>query len=111
MCVVGGKGGAQRFGLIVWAPAQHSCAGSGTLRREGDRLKLTMAGDSECTIEATISGKTVKLPSSVPPGCRYYCGEQATLGGAELTQTGTTRAAAMSAKDIVGDPLCGGEAG
>jgi hypothetical protein len=28
-----------------------------------------------------------------------------------LTQTGTTRAAAMSAKDIVGDPLCGGEAG
>ncbi len=108
MCIAGGgEGGSQRFGLIVWGPALHSCAGSGTVRREGDRLKLAMAGDSECTIEATISGKTVKLPTLVPPGCRYYCGARATLGGAELTQTGTDRTAAMRAKDIVGDPLCG----
>jgi len=106
MCIAGGK-----FGLIVWGSAQHSCAGSGTVTREGDRLKLAMAGDSECTIEAAISGKTVKLPTLIPPGCRYYCGARATLGGAELTQTGTTEADARRATDIVGDPLCGGEGG
>ncbi len=111
MCVVEGKGGEERFGLIVWGANQHSCSGAGTVSREGDKLRLAMAGDSECTIEATISGKTVKLPSSVPQGCAYYCGARASLGGAELTQQGTTKEAAMRAKDLVGEPLCAGEEG
>ncbi len=111
MCVVKGKGGEQRFGLVVWGDSMHSCSGSGTVSREGDRLRLAMAGDSACTIEASISGTTVKLPGTVPEGCSYYCGARASLGGAELKQAGTTEQAAMRAKDIVGDPLCGGEAG
>ena len=106
MCVVKGKGGDQRFGLIVWGDNQHSCMGSGTVSREGDRLRLALAGDSACTIEATVSGKSVKLPGRVPQGCAYYCGARASLGGAELRQAGTTEDAAMRAKDIVGDPLC-----
>ena len=111
MCVVKGQGGEQRFGLIVWGSNQHSCSGSGTVTRSGDKLRLAMAGDSACTIEASISGKTIKLPQTVPQGCAYYCGQCATLGGAELTQQGTTEQAAMRAKDLVGEPLCAGEAG
>jgi hypothetical protein len=68
-----------------------------------------MAGDSACAIEASISGKTIKLPTAVPQGCAYYCGQRATLGGAELTQQGTTEQSAMKAKDLVGEPLCAGE--
>jgi hypothetical protein len=109
MCVVEGKGGDRRFGLIVWGGNQHSCSGSGTLTRTGNRLRLAMTGDSACTIEASISGKTIKLPETVPQGCAYYCGQRATLGGAELTQQGTTEQAAMRAKDLVGEPLCAGE--
>ncbi|MDP8913282.1 MAG: hypothetical protein M3N39_06880 [Pseudomonadota bacterium] len=111
MCVVKGQGGEQRFGLIVWGSNQHSCSGSGTVTRTGDRLRLAMAGDATCTIEASISGKTIKLPETVPQGCGYYCGERATLGGAELTQQGSTEQAAMRAKDLVGEPLCAGEGG
>lgn len=111
MCVVKGQGGDQRFGLIVWGGNQHSCSGSGTVARNGNGLRLAMAGDSACTIEASISGKTIKLPEAVPQGCAYYCGQRATLGGAELTQQGTTEAAAMRAKDLVGEPLCAGEGG
>ena len=111
MCVVEGKGGEERFGLIVWGGYQQSCMGSGTITRSGGRIRLAMAGDSACTIEATISGKTVKLPSSVPQGCSYYCGSRASLGGAELIQQATTKEAAMRAKDIVGEPLCSGEGG
>jgi hypothetical protein len=111
MCVVKGKGGEQRFGLIVWGGSQHSCMGSGTVTRTGDRLRLAMAGDSACTIEATISGRTIKLPASVPAGCAYYCGARATLGGASLTQRDAGEAAAMRAKDIVGESLCSGEGG
>jgi hypothetical protein len=87
----------------------HSCSGAGTLDRVGDKLRLAMAGDSACTIEATISGNTVRLPERTPEGCAYYCGARAKLGGAELTQTGTTEADAMKAKDLVGDPLCATE--
>ena len=109
MCVVKGQAGDQRFGLIVWGGNQHSCSGSGTVTRTGNRLRLAMTGDSACTIEASISGKTIKLPQTVPQGCAYYCGQRATLGGAELTQQGTTEQAAMRAKDLVGEPLCAGE--
>jgi hypothetical protein len=106
MCIIP-EGGQERFGLIVWGPALHSCAGSGTVTRVGDRLRLAMAGDSACTLEATVTGNSVKLPTLIPPGCRYYCGERATMGGAEFTQTGKGRADALRARDIVGDPLCG----
>lgn len=106
MCIVEGKGDEQRFGLVVWGASLHSCSGSGTVTRRGGTLRLAMAGDSACTIEATISGNTVHLPDAVPAGCSYYCGARATLGGAELTQKGTTRKTAMEAKDLVGESLC-----
>ena len=109
MCVVEGKGGEARFGLVVWGGNMHSCSGAGTLAKDDGKLRLAMAGDSACTIEATISGKTVRLPEQTPVGCAYYCGARASLGGAELTQTGTTQSDAMKAKDLVGDPLCATE--
>jgi hypothetical protein len=109
MCVVEGKGGEERFGLVVWGGNMHSCSGAGTVTRDGAKLRLAMAGDSACTIEAMISGKTIRLPERTPQGCAYYCGARATLGGAELTQTGTTENDAMKAKDLVGDPLCATE--
>ena len=111
MCVVKGKSGEARFGLVVWGSNLHSCSGAGTLDRNGGKLRLAMAGDSACTFEATISGRTITLPEQIPQGCAYYCGARASLGGAELTQTGTSEADAMKAKDLVGDPLCATEGG
>ena len=106
MCIVEGKEGEARFGLVVWGAQMHSCSGSGTADKNGDRLVLKMAGDEACTVEATITGKTVTLPQAVPDGCSYYCGARARLGGASFTQSGTTEEAARQAKDLVGDPLC-----
>ena len=99
-----------RFGLVIWGSNNHSCSGSGTVTRVGgDRLRFAMAGDSECTIEATISAKTVTFPADTPEGCAYYCGAQAGLNGASLRQQGTSPADAAKAKDLVGEPLCSGE--
>ena len=108
LCVTEGKGGAHRFGLVVWCANDHSCSGSGTVSRRGDSLRLTMLGDSSCAIEAPIRGTTVTLPATLPQGCAYYCGARATLGGASFTQKGTTNDDALKAKDLVGDPLCEG---
>ena len=106
MCVVE-EGGGTRFGLVVWGGNDHSCSGAGTVTREGATLRLAMTGDSACTISASVSGKTVTLPKQLPAGCAYYCGARATMNGVSLTQTGTTRADAAKAQDLVGEPLCG----
>jgi hypothetical protein len=107
LCVVEGKGGAERFGLVTWGGNLHSCSGTGTITRNGDTVRLAMTGDSACAIEAKISGTRIALPETVPEGCAYYCGARARLSGASFDQKGTTRADALRAKDLVGDPLCG----
>jgi hypothetical protein len=101
------RGDTPQFGLIVWGENMRSCAGVGTVERSGDRLTLTMTGDSACRIEARIAGAAVTLPSSVPDGCAYYCGAGAHLEDIALRRTGSTAADAAKAKDLAGDPLCG----
>lgn len=106
MCMVDPAGETARFGLVVWGANDHSCSGSGTATRSGERLQLKMTGDEACTIEARIEGSAVVLPDRVPEGCAYYCGARARLSGARLTQVGTGRDHAAKAKDLVGDALC-----
>lgn len=106
LCMVVNSDTDTRFGLVVWGANQHSCSGSGSAEREGNRLRLRMTGDETCTIEARIEGNTVVLPDSLPQGCAYYCGARATMTGARFTQAGTGRDEAIKAKDLVGDPLC-----
>ena len=106
MCIVE-RDGAQHFGLVVWGGNMHSCSGSGTATREGGTLRLAMAGDRTCTIDARIDGTSVTFPATLPEGCAYYCGARASLANASLTQKGTTAADAAKAKDLVGEPLCG----
>ena len=71
LCVVDKGTGNATFGINVWGQNMHSCSGSGGVVREGERLTLTMAGDSACKIEATIRDGVVSLPASVPEGCGY----------------------------------------
>jgi hypothetical protein len=101
------RGDTPQFGLLVWGGGMHGCSGAGTLERSGDRLTLTMTGDSACRIEARIAAGTVTLPDKVPEGCAYYCGAGARLEGVTLVQSGTSAADAAKAKDLAGDPLCG----
>jgi hypothetical protein len=106
LCMVENAGEQPRFGLVVWGANLHSCSGSGTAVRSGDRLQLKMAGDEACTIEARISGSSIILPDSTPDGCAYYCGANARLTAVRLDQVGKGRNDAAKAKDLVGDPLC-----
>jgi hypothetical protein len=111
LCIVPQPEG-MRFGLVVWGSNMHSCSGVGSATREGDTLRLAMAGDETCTIEARMSGTTVTLPAAVPDGCAYYCGARASMTGATFAQKGNTIAAAAEARDLVGETLCGaGSAG
>lgn len=105
LCMVD-KGKGTQFGLIVWGSDLHSCSGAGSAIRSGDRLTLNMAGDSSCSIDATIADGTITLPDAVPEGCAYYCGARATMTGTRFTRIGATAADAARARDLAGDPLC-----
>ena len=108
LCVVDKGTGNAQFGINIWGPELRACSGAGQAVRAGDRLTLTMAGDSSCTIEARIAGGSVTLPNQLPAGCAYYCGPGASFAGTTLVRSGTTVQDAMKAKDIADDPLCEG---
>lgn len=108
MCVTDRGAGNAQFGLVVWGQNMQSCAGSGSIVQEGEKLTLAMAGDQSCTIEARIQNGNVTLPATLPEGCSYYCGAEAKMGGASFSKKGGTVEDAMKAKDLVGEPLCGG---
>lgn len=110
MCMIE-KDNEASFALVVWGENMHSCAGSGQAVREGDTVRLTMAGDETCAIDAKISGSTLTLPGALPEGCAYYCGAQAKLGGASFAKKSSSMEDAMKAKDLVGEALCGGLSG
>ena len=107
MCLVE-RDGATRFGLIVWArEGNASCTGKGRATRDGGRLSLAMQGDESCVIEARAEGSRVTLPSTLPPGCAYYCGPGVEMGGSTFDRVGESDEDALRAVDLVGDPLCG----
>jgi hypothetical protein len=106
LCIVDKAGGAAQFGVVIWGSSMHSCSGAGEAVRDGNRLTLKMAGDETCTLDATIDGLKVTLPSEVGPGCAYYCGARAGFANAELVRKGATVEDALKARDLVGEPLC-----
>jgi hypothetical protein len=106
MCVLE-KGGKAQFGITIWGPNLHACSGAGTASRSGDRLTLTMAGDSPCTVEATLKGGVVTFPATVAAACAYYCGANTSFAGATLIKRGGTPPDALKANDPAGDALCG----
>jgi hypothetical protein len=105
MCMIE-RGGSARFGLVLWGAGNDSCSGDGTAVRQGDVLRLTMAGDSPCTIDARIEGTRVVFPASAPAGCAYYCGQGARLASVTLDKTGGGEPDALRAEDLAGDRLC-----
>ena len=100
------RGRAARFGLVILRNGQPGCSGAGTAVQAGASLRLTMAGESSCTIEARLDHGRVTFPASLPSGCAYYCAPGARAAGLTLAKTGGMREDALRARDIVGDPLC-----
>jgi len=108
MCVIDRAAGDSRFGLVVRDAADQGCSGAGAAVRQGALLRLTMAGDEPCVIDARIEGTRVTFPARLAPGCAYYCAPGANMAGAALDKTGGAAEDAMRATDLVGDRLCAG---
>ena len=107
LCIVE-QGRTARFGLVIRRNGRAGCSGAGIAVRDGASLRLTMNGESACTIAARLEGGTLTFPASLPQGCGYYCATGAAAGAGNLRfeKTGGASEDARRARDIVGDPLC-----
>jgi hypothetical protein len=108
LCIVANEGQGARFGLVSSDGTRPGCSGAGSVERVGGSLRLVMAGDERCTVEARTNGATVAFPAALPAGCAYYCAPGTSLAGLSLAKTGGTAADALRARDLVGDALCAG---
>jgi hypothetical protein len=99
-------GRAARFGLVIRRNGRPGCSGAGTAVRNGAILRLTMSGDSPCTIDAAIQGGRVTFPAGLPSTCSYYCAPGIVMGSTPFEKTGDTSEDALRARDSVGDRLC-----
>lgn len=107
LCMRTAPSGAVWFGIVAMGPDRAACSGLGRVGREGDLLRLAMAGDAECALSATMKGTKLHFSARVPESCAYYCSPTATLAGRSFEKTGDTAESALEAKDLVGNPLCG----
>lgn len=96
LCVTG-----QRGGLIIYGKGNANCSARGRVERSGDRLVLLPEGDSDCRIEASLNGDSLRLGAR-SAACAYYCGPGADFSGKGLMKS----ASASPAVDFAGDPLC-----
>lgn len=106
LCMVSEESGGTTFGLMI-ERAEGSCGGAGRAVRNGTVVRLTMAGESECAVDASMNGTLLTFPASVAPGCDYYCAPGVSLASRTFEKTGGTAADALRATDLAGDPLCG----
>ena len=105
MCMIE-REGRVRFGIVVRGAGSEGCSGAGTAVRQGDALRLDMAGDEACAIDARIDGARIAFPAALPAGCAYYCSRGARFSGAAFDKIGGTAEEAVRAEDLVGDRLC-----
>ena len=103
------KDGRTSFGFVTWGEGDGNCSGAGTATREGNRLRLRLDNSESCVLEARVDGQRVTFPTDIAASCRnYYCGPGAQMTNAQFDRTGGSEADAQRARDVAGEPLCGG---
>ena len=92
----------RRAGFIVYASkGDTNCSVRGTFERTGSQLVIAPDGDSECRIQAREDGSSLAL-GPVAPACSYYCGPNASFGGATFGMVPESK----PVTDFAGEPLC-----
>ena len=100
LCIAG-ESGALRAGLIAYGKGDVNCSVSGNMQKAGQGWVLVPKGESDCRIPLEIETDVVRI-GQLPAACSYYCGSGASMGGKSFSRN----AAASSAVDLAGDPLC-----
>lgn len=100
LCIAG-ESGALSAGLIAYGKGDVNCSVSGSAQKVGQGWILVPKGEGDCRIPLEIETDVVRV-GQLSAACSYYCGPGASMDNKSFRRN----AAASSAVDMAGDPLC-----
>lgn len=103
VCVFGTEKTA-RIGVSVDYGEDQACAGSGTVERSGDALKLAFG---TCKFDARFDGDRIVFPAEVPEACESLCTGRASLAALTVDRLSESRSEAATLRSTKGKLLCG----
>lgn len=99
-----GKGTDSRIGVVIDYGEGQSCAGSGTVRRDGGGLDIRLGG---CRLHAGFDGERITFPGAVPAACEHLCNGRASLAAMAVERLSESRSEAETLRAPDGRLLCG----
>jgi hypothetical protein len=103
MCIVP-AGADMRLGVSVDYGEGQACAGSGSLRRDGDRLRVEL---TDCRFDASFDGERIMFPAELPQACQRLCTGRASLSALRVERLSESASEAATLRGTGGQPLCG----
>lgn len=106
-CAVGNGTKQFNIGFLSVSGPESKCEASGTATVDGEKVKITLSGDGNCTFEARYDGIELRFPGAVDAGCDAYCTPRASFSGTHyfMIQPGDDAARGTLGREI--ERLCG----
>ncbi|WP_293877405.1 MULTISPECIES: hypothetical protein [unclassified Sphingomonas] len=103
VCVVPGASGAYRIGVSIDYGEGQGCAASGSARRGGDRVAVTLGA---CHFDARFEGDRIVFPATVPAACDRHCTGRASLAALAVEHLSASVSEAETLRSPGGKLLC-----
>lgn len=98
-----------RIGVTLDYGEGQQCSASGSLVRDGDRLKVDL-GDG-CRFDARFDGQGIAFPGALPDVCSKKCSGRATMAGISVDALSASLSEATALADAKGRALCAPDGG
>ncbi len=78
------------------------CEGRGTAIVEGEKIRVTLSGKTECTFDARYDGIELRFPGALEADCASYCTPRANFSGTHyfMVEPGDEAARKTLGRDI-----------
>lgn len=102
LCVLPARG-TLRLGAVVDYGEGQACAASGTVERQGNRLRVRFA---DCVFDAGFDGERITFPAALPGGCARFCQGRASLAALAVERLSESISEAQALRGPDGRLLC-----
>jgi hypothetical protein len=95
-----------RIGISVDYGDDLSCTGSGTVKRDGERLAIDLPDAPGCRFDARFEGDRIVFPAQVPEACAKVCQSRASIAALDVERLSESISEASALRSNKGRSLC-----
>lgn len=103
VCIVPGQE-RDRIGVLIDYGEGQGCAGSGTVRRTGEELRVELG---DCRFDAAFDGERIAFPPALPAACGRLCTGRTSLVALTVERVSEAVSEAATLRAPEGRLLCG----